>query len=116
MGIHAIYCLDTNDAYVNEAWRKEILKNEKIPHELERLFIMLSDGNGIFIKEHDMEIDLRHKQMGVRSQRFAALIDNGVVKYVGSDGEGAKVKNSSVDAIRNKLHAPSQVEAKSNNA
>jgi glutaredoxin/glutathione-dependent peroxiredoxin len=102
-GIHAVYCLDTNDAYTNEAWRVELFKNAKIDPELEKVFTMLSDGNGVFIKEHDIEIDLRHKSMGVRSQRFASLIKDGVVRYIGTDGEGAEVKNASVEAIKNWL-------------
>lgn len=103
LGIHAVYCLDTNDAYTNEAWRKELFKGAKVGSELEKVFTLLSDGNGAFIKEHDIEIDLRHKSMGVRSQRFASLVKDGVVRYVGTDGEGVEVKSSSVEAIKNWL-------------
>lgn len=95
-GVDTIACTAVNDAYAMEAWRKDLgIKRDEIA--------MLADGNGSFTKRIGMEIDLRSKGMGARSQRFAMIVKDGMVKYVGSDGEGGEVKHSSVDVVLSKL-------------
>ena len=95
-GADVIACTAVNDAYVMEAWRKDLgIKHDEI--------VMLADGNCDFTKRVGMETDLRSKGMGARSQRFAMIVKDGMVKYVGSDGEGGEVKHSSVDVVLSKL-------------
>lgn len=119
LGVHDVYVLSTNDAYVNEAWRIQLIqasKQDKTKSKLgsiigasesssstssasTSLFTMLSDGNSQFVTECGLELDAYEKGMGIRSQRFAALILDGKVLYIGSDGEGAEVKASSFETV-----------------
>ena len=58
---------------------------------------MLADGDGEFTKAVDLELDLRGKGLGVRSQRYAMIVEDGVVKNLEIDG--GDIKESSADHI-----------------
>jgi peroxiredoxin len=76
-GIETIACLSTNDHFVMDAWAKSL----KIP---ENSILMLSDGNGDFVKSLGLSQDLSSNNMGsIRSQRFALIAKDGVVEYIG---------------------------------
>ena len=42
---------------------------------------MMADGSADYTKKLGLELDLTARGMGVRSQRFSMLVDNGVVKW-----------------------------------
>jgi len=70
-GIDAIYCLSVNDAFVMNAWGKQQeLKNIKL----------IPDGSGEFTRKMGMLVCKDNLGFGMRSWRYAAVIDNGVVK------------------------------------
>ncbi len=79
-GIDLIACMAVNDVFVMNAWAKEYKVDDKIT--------MLSDGNGDYVKALGLEQDSRKFGMGIRSQRFSSIIDNGIIKYLQIDKPG----------------------------
>ena len=70
LGIDAIYCVSVNDAFVMNAWgRKNELQN----------IGLIPDGSGHFTRGMGMLVDKDNLGFGMRSWRYAAIIDNGVV-------------------------------------
>ncbi len=93
-GTDAIACLATNDAFVMGAWAKARNVGDGI--------VMLADGNGEWIRSAGLDLDLGHFGLGTRSKRFAAIVDNGVVTYLGVE-PGGEVGVSGADAVLDKL-------------
>jgi peroxiredoxin len=87
-GISDVLCISVNDAFVMNAWGKDQHANGKVQ--------MLADGNGDFTKKMGLEMDASKFGMGLRSQRYAMLVDNGVVKKLEVEEPGA-FKVSSAD-------------------
>jgi len=73
-GIDTIACMAVNDVFVMNAWGKSSGVADKV--------LMLADGNGDYAKALGLEMDGRGFGMGLRGQRFALVIDNGVAKSV----------------------------------
>ncbi|WP_416306589.1 peroxiredoxin [Neptunicella sp. SCSIO 80796] len=69
-GIDSVICLAVNDAFVMEAWGKD--------HNAEHI-MMLADGDAQFTKAIGLDTDTGTFG-GVRSGRYAMLVENGVVK------------------------------------
>ena len=80
-GVDAIACMSVNDVFVMHAWGKEAGVADKVT--------MLADGNGDFTKELGLELDGRGFGMGTRSQRFAMIVDDGVVSELNIEEPGA---------------------------
>ena len=78
--IDEIWCVSVNDAMVMAAWGKDLKAIGKVR--------MLSDGNAEFTKALGVELDLIARGMGIRSQRYSMLVDNGVVKTFNLEGPG----------------------------
>ncbi len=49
---------------------------------------MMADGSALFTKAMGLEMDLTSRGMGVRSQRYSMLVDDGVVKSLNVEGPG----------------------------
>jgi peroxiredoxin len=64
--------------------------------------MMLADGNGDYAKALGLELDARKFGMGTRGQRFALVIDNGVVKSVNVEEPG-QFKVSAAEHILGQL-------------
>ncbi len=73
-GIDVIACLSVNDVFVMHAWGQQQGVEDKI--------IMLADGNGDFTRSVGLEMDGRAFFMGNRSQRYAMLVNDGVVENI----------------------------------
>ena len=74
-GITKVICVSINDPYVMDAWGKSYNSSGKI--------VMLGDSKGEFTKSIGAEIDLKFtKGLGIRSGRYAMLIDGGILKKV----------------------------------
>ena len=71
-GVDTIACIAVNDPFVMGAWGKE--------HNCGDNIVMLGDGSGEFTRAVGLELDRRKEGMGMRSQRYSMLVDNGVVK------------------------------------
>jgi len=80
-GVDEIVCVAVNDIFVLAAWSKA--------EDVEGSVTMLSDGSGDFTKAAGLEFDLSGKGLGVRMQRFSAVIDDGVVKALNIEEPGA---------------------------
>jgi glutaredoxin/glutathione-dependent peroxiredoxin len=59
---------------------------------------MMADGSAIFTKALGLDMDLTARGMGVRSQRYSMLVDNGVVKAVNIEQPG-KFEVSDADTM-----------------
>ena len=70
-GVDTIACLAVNDAFVMDAWGKDQGVGDSI--------LMLADGNGEFTKAMDLVMDGTGIGLGLRSKRYAAILDNGVI-------------------------------------
>ena len=79
-GVNTIVCTSVNDAFVMGAWGKEHKADDKV--------IMLADGSAEFTKAMGLELDLSRNGMGVRSQRYSMLVDNGVIKALNIEQPG----------------------------
>ena len=79
-GVDTIACIATNDAFVMGAWGKSQGTEGKV--------VMLADGSGAFTKALGLELDLMSRGMGVRSQRYALVADNGKVTHLGVEQPG----------------------------
>ena len=93
-GVDTIACIAVNDPFVMGAWGKEHNSGDDV--------VMLGDGSAEFTKAIGLELDRVKEGMGIRSQRYAMLVDNGVVKalHVEKPGEYAV---SSAEAMLEKL-------------
>lgn len=89
-GVDAVACLATNDIFVMSAWSKA--------RNIDDGITMLADGNGDFIRATGLELDLAHFGLGTRVKRFAAILDNGTVAYLGVEA-GREVGVSSAAAV-----------------
>lgn len=69
-GIDAVYCVSVNDAFVMFQWAKQ-LGLQKVQ--------MLPDGSGDFTRRLGMLVDKRHLGFGLRSWRYAMVVDNGTI-------------------------------------
>ena len=78
-GIDTIACMAVNDVFVMDAWGKSAGAEE---------LLMLADGNAEFTTALGLEMDARLFGMGMRSQRFALLAENGVVRRLFLEGPG----------------------------
>ena len=83
-GVDTIACISVNDAFVMGAWAKDQGTNDKV--------MMLADGNGDFTKAVGLELDASGFGMGLRSQRYAMVVEDGTVKALAvEDGPGLDV-------------------------
>jgi glutaredoxin/glutathione-dependent peroxiredoxin len=73
-GIDTIACMAVNDVFVMNAWGKSVDVGDQVR--------MLADGNGDYAKALGLELDARGFGMGVRGQRFALVVDNGIATKV----------------------------------
>ncbi len=85
-GIDEIVCLSVNDAFVMGAWGKDQKVGNKVT--------MIADGSADFTKAAGLELDLTARGLGLRSQRFAMVVDKGVVKSLDIDPAGTFEKTS----------------------
>ncbi|MEO8626963.1 MAG: peroxiredoxin [Betaproteobacteria bacterium] len=79
-GVDEIWCVSVNDAFVMGAWGREQSAKGKVR--------MMADGTGLYTKALGLEMDLMAKGLGVRSQRYSMLVENGVVKTINIEEPG----------------------------
>lgn len=79
-GIDLIACVAVNDHFVMEAWGKARDVGDKI--------LMLADGNGDLARAMGLESDSRPWGMGFRTRRYAAVLEDGVIKELKVDQPG----------------------------
>ena len=79
-GMDEIWCLSVNDAFVMGAWGRDQKTAGKVR--------MMADGSAEYVKKLGLENDMTPRGMGVRSQRFSMLVEDGVVKSINVEAPG----------------------------
>lgn len=92
-GVDTIACMAVNDAFVMDAWGKSQNAEE---------ILMLGDGNGEFTRALELELDGTGFGLGMRSQRFAMIVKDGVVSHLAVE-EGPGIDVSSAESILGQL-------------
>jgi len=90
-GIDEIACVAVNDAFVMGAWGRDQKTEGKIR--------MLADGSGDFARALGLELDLTKGGLGIRSQRYSMLVENGVVKSLNIEKQPGQVDTSGAEAM-----------------
>jgi glutaredoxin/glutathione-dependent peroxiredoxin len=93
-GVDTIACTAVNDVFVMNAWGKSGGVGDKI--------MMLADGNAEYAKALGLELDATGYGMGVRGQRFAIIVKDGVAAHVNIEGPG-EFKVSAADYVLKQL-------------
>ena len=93
-GVDTIACVAVNDAFVMQAWADAQGVGDKIP--------MLADGNGVFTEAMGLVMDGSGFGLGSRSQRYAAVLENGVFTNLDVEPKGG-VDVSACSAVLDRL-------------
>ena len=79
-GVDTIACMAVNDVFVMDAWGKDRGVGDNV--------VMLADGNGEYTQALGLEMDASGFGMGLRGQRFAIVVDDGVATHVAVEAPG----------------------------
>lgn len=93
-GVDEIVCLAVNDAFVMDAWGKALNVEDRVH--------MIADGSAVLTEALGLQLDLTARGLGVRSDRYAMIIDDGVVKALFREAPG-KFEVSGADQVINAL-------------
>src|SRR6201990_3402154 len=93
-GVDTIACTAVNDVFVMNAWGKHGGVGDKI--------LMLADGNGAYVKSLGLEMGGTKVGMGMRGERFAMIVKNGVAAHVNVEAPG-EFKVSAADYVLKQL-------------
>ncbi len=91
-GIDTIACLSVNDAFVMGAWGKDQKADGKV--------MMLGDGNGEFTQAMGLTMDGSKFGLGTRSQRYAMVVQNGVIKDLFVEKPGSFEVSSAENVLK----------------
>lgn len=91
-GVDQIVCLSVNDAFVMGAWGESAGADD---------IMMLADGNGELTRALGLEMDGKGFGMGMRSQRFAMVLDGTTVKQLFVEEPGAFQVSSAEHVLAN---------------
>lgn len=80
-GVDVIACVSVNDVFVMEAWGKDCQVGDDI--------LMLADGNAEFAKAMGVELDLTSNGLGIRSRRFAMVVEDGIITVLNIEEQGS---------------------------
>jgi peroxiredoxin len=94
-GVDTIACMAVNDVFVMDAWGKSGGAEGKV--------LMLADGNATYTKALGMELDASGFGMGVRGQRFALVVKDGVVEKVLLEPSAGQCTVSGGESVLNNL-------------
>lgn len=79
-GVDSVICVAVNDAFVMGAWGKDQGTGDKV--------VMLADGSAALTKALGLELDLTARGLGVRSQRYALVAEDGKVTHLAVEAPG----------------------------
>ncbi len=92
-GVSNVACISVNDAFVMGAWGKDQKVGDKI--------LMLGDGNAEFAQAMGLTMDGSKFGLGTRSQRYAMVVDDGVIKQLFVEKPGAFEVSSAEHVLKN---------------
>lgn len=93
-GVDTVACMAVNDMFVMNAWGKNSNVGDKV--------LMLADGNGDYTRALGLELDARGFGMGMRGQRFALIVKDGVATQVNIEA-GGEFKVSAAEHVLGQL-------------
>jgi peroxiredoxin len=93
-GIDSIVCLSVNDAHVMKAWGDD--------QNVEDRVLMIADGSAHFTRAVGLEVDLGSRGMGLRSQRYAIVVNDCIVELLNLEAPG-KFEVSDAETILSSL-------------
>jgi peroxiredoxin len=79
-GVDEVWCISVNDAFVMGAWSKDQKAGGKIR--------FMADGSAEYTKKLGLTLDLNARGLGLRSDRYSMLVDDGVVKTLNREAPG----------------------------
>lgn len=94
-GVDTVACLAVNDVFVVGAWAKQQNADQ---------LMMLADGSADYVGSLGLTLDLTARGLGIRADRFAMVVDNGVVTHLAQEEPG-KMDVSSAESILKVLSA-----------
>lgn len=95
MGIDTIAVTGVNDVFVMDAWKRQACPDGSID--------FLADGNGDFAKAIDMSMDGSAAGLGLRSKRYAMVVEDGVVKTLNIEDAPGKAEISGAENLLKQL-------------
>ena len=95
-GVDEIWCVSVNDAFVMGAWGRDQKTGGKVR--------MMADGSAAFAQATGLTLDLTARGMGLRSNRYSALVVDGVVKTLNVEAPG-KFEVSDADTLLSQAKA-----------
>ena len=87
--IKKIICVSVNDPFVMDAWGKA--------HNAENKVLMVADSNCNFTKSIGAEINLAHKGLGIRSKRYAMLVEKGKIIKISEEEIAGKCEATAAE-------------------
>jgi len=90
-GVDTIACLSVNDVFVMGARGKEQGAGDKVT--------LLADGNADYTKALGLSLDASGFGMGTRGERFALVVEDGVVKQLHREAAPSDVKASAAENV-----------------
>ncbi len=90
-GVDAIAVTAVNDVFVMDAWKKASGADGKIE--------ALADGSADFAKALGLSVDLGARGLGTRSQRYAMIVEDGVVKTLNLEDAPGKAEISGAENL-----------------
>ncbi|KAL7093604.1 hypothetical protein ACP275_11G049700 [Erythranthe tilingii] len=91
-GVDEILCISVNDPFVMKAWAKTYPENKHVK--------FLADGSATYTKALGLELDLTEKGLGLRSRRFALLVEDLKVKAANVESGGEFTVSSAEDILK----------------
>jgi len=79
-GVDSVICVAVNDAFVMGAWGKDQGAGDKVT--------MLADGSAMLTKALGLELDLTARGLGIRSQRYALIAEDGKITHLAVEAPG----------------------------
>ena len=95
-GIDEVLVTGVNDVFVMGAWAKHTGGEGKVTY--------LADGSAKFAQAIGLTIDLGERGLGVRSKRYAMVVDDGVVKSLSVDENPGQAVEASAESVLKSLH------------
>jgi len=90
-GIDTIAVTGVNDVFVMDAWKKATDTDGKIE--------FLADGSAAFANAIGLSVDLGPRGLGTRSQRYAMVVEDGVVKTLNVEDQPGKADISGAENL-----------------
>jgi glutaredoxin/glutathione-dependent peroxiredoxin len=94
-GVDEIIVLATNDAFVMGAWAEATGAKDRL--------LFVSDGNAAFVQKAGLAMDRTERGMGIRSQRFAMIVEDGIVKALAVEDQPGQTIASAAARVLEQL-------------